>query len=423
MDSIGRYRLERRIGAGSFATVWLGHDDDLDVPVAVKVLAENWADNEDVRNRFLAEARIMRRIRDPRLVQVYDIGTVPDGRPYFVMDYINGGSFNDLRKAGCEPVRALRLAAEACRAIEVLHNNDIIHRDVTPGNLLLSTTPDGQTRVLIADLGVAKSMIDSVGATMTAGTPSYMAPEQAAGVLPLDRRADIYSLTAVTYALLTGGPPFVTRSIADILARDPDRPPEPLAERLGAPPTLDGVMVAGLAGDRNRRPPTALVLAEGLETIARQMERGSTGVPRSTESADQPAEATVVTNPNRPACPFYGSAAPAAPGVPRQPHRRRSSRTGVPSRSRPTPAHCLRPTPRSPTRTRSAAGDHDRCRAAEAAAATQHLVLRAARPRRARAVRHLDVRDDPACCSDIGKGATPLDPRRRAQQQRGSAPS
>jgi serine/threonine protein kinase len=134
VDSIGRYRLERRIGAGSFATVWLGHDDDLDVPVAVKVLAENWADNSDVRNRFLTEARILRRIRDPRLVQVYDIGTIDDGRPYFVMDYINGGSFNDLRQAGCEPIRGLRLAAEACRAIEVLHANDIIHRDVTPGS-------------------------------------------------------------------------------------------------------------------------------------------------------------------------------------------------------------------------------------------------------------------------------------------------
>ena len=96
MDSIGRYRLVRRIGAGSFATVWLGHDDDLDVPVAVKVLADNWASNDDVRNRFLAEARIMRRIHDRRLVQVYDIGTLDDGRPYFVMDYIDGGSLNDL---------------------------------------------------------------------------------------------------------------------------------------------------------------------------------------------------------------------------------------------------------------------------------------------------------------------------------------
>ena len=314
VDSIGRYRLERRIGAGSFATVWLGHDDDLDVPVAVKVLAENWADNEDVRNRFLAEARILRRIRDTRLVQVYDIGTVDDNRPYFVMDYINGGSFDDLRKAGCEPVRGLRLAAEACRAIEVLHANDIIHRDVTPGNLLLSTGPDGRTRVLIADLGVAKSMVDSVGATMTAGTPSYMAPEQAAGVLPLDRRADIYSLTAVTYALLTGRAPFVTRSIADILARDPELRPEPVAERLGAPPSLDGVMVAGLAADRNRRPPTALLLAEGLEAIARQMEQDRSQPPVTMNPAEKPAEAMVDTNPNRPAVPV--TAPPARPSRP-----------------------------------------------------------------------------------------------------------
>jgi serine/threonine protein kinase len=271
MDKVGRYRMERRLGAGSFATVWLGHDDELDVPVAVKVLAENWADNDDVRSRFLAEARIMRRIRDPRLVQVYDIGTLEDGRPYFVMDYIDGGSLNELRKANSDPIRALRLCAEACRAIDVLHENDIIHRDVTPGNLLLAHRPNGQTRVLVADLGVAKSMIDAVGATMTAGTPSYMAPEQAAGVVQLDRRVDIYSLTAVTYAMLTGGPPFPVTSIADIIARPPDIAPAPIAERVGAPQSLDSVMLSGLAADRDRRPPTALLLAEALDTLATQM--------------------------------------------------------------------------------------------------------------------------------------------------------
>ncbi len=130
--------------------------------------------------------------------------------------------------------------------------------------------------MLVADLGVAKSMLDAVGATMTAGTPSYMAPEQAMGITPLDRRVDIYSLAAVTYAMLTGHPPFLVRSIADILARDPSQPPEPIAERLGAPSTLDGVMISGLAADRNRRPPTALLLAEGLETIAGQMEAAGT---------------------------------------------------------------------------------------------------------------------------------------------------
>lgn len=320
MDSIGRYRLERRIGAGSFATVWLGHDDDLDVPVAVKVLAENWAGNDDVRNRFLAEARILRRIHDPRLVQVYDIGTAPDGRPYFVMDYIDGGSFNDLRKVGCEPIRGLRLAAEACRAIEVLHSHNIIHRDVTPGNLLLSTGANGRTRVLIADLGVAKSMVDAVGATMTAGTPSYMAPEQAAGVLPLDRRADIYSLTAVAYALLTGKPPFLTHGVADILARDPGRAPEPIAERLGAPASLDGVMISGLAADRNHRPPTALVLAEGLETVARQMEQRPPEVP----------EAAVVTTPNRATDAASARSSVQAPPLPAsQPSARPPAGSGI----------------------------------------------------------------------------------------------
>ncbi len=317
MNRIGRYAIERRIGAGSFATVWLGHDEDLDVPVAVKVLAENWAANDDVRQRFLAEARIMRRIHDPQLVQVYDIGTLEDGRPYFVMDYISGGSLNDLRKDGVDPVRALQLCAAACRALEVLHANDIIHRDVTPGNLLVTTGPGGGTRVLIADLGVAKSLIDAVGATMTAGTPSYMAPEQATGQVQLDRRADIYSLTAVTYAMLTGRPPFPVTGISDILSRDQRLQPEPIAGRLHAPPSLDAVMISGLAYDRNRRPPTALLLADALDLIARQLESGgsrSAAAPRSAPTPQTQSDATVGTMPTGPtAHPTANRAAAYAP--------------------------------------------------------------------------------------------------------------
>jgi eukaryotic-like serine/threonine-protein kinase len=217
------------------------------------------------------------------------------------MDYVDGGSMNDLRGQRIPPVRALRLCAEACRALDVLHAHDIIHRDVTPGNLLLSRSASGGAQVLIADLGVAKSMLDAVGATTTAGTPSYMAPEQAMGVTPLDRRVDIYSMAAVTYAMLTGHPPFLVRSIADILARDPSRPPEPIAERLGAPSTLDGVMISGLAADRNRRPPTALLLAEGLETIAGQMEVSDAASQRANGRVDpqpppaEPARASETT--------------------------------------------------------------------------------------------------------------------------------
>jgi serine/threonine protein kinase len=295
MDNVGRYRVQRQLGAGSFATVWLGHDDDLDAAVAIKVLAENWAGDEDVRARFLAEARILRRIRDRRVVQVFDIGSLADGRPYFVMDYVDGGSLNQFRRSPLDPVRALQLSAEACRAIEVLHEHDVIHRDVTPGNLLL--TAELRPRVLIADLGVAKSLVDGAGATMTAGTPAYMAPEQARGDTVLDRRCDIYALTAVTYALLAGAPPFRVSSLADILSRPVDLEPDPIAERVGAPPSLDTVLRSGLAHDRNRRPPTAAALAEALDAVARQMAgipgRPAEVMPRAARSASalEPAPA------------------------------------------------------------------------------------------------------------------------------------
>lgn len=270
MDRIGRYRLTRRLGSGSFATVWQGHDDDLDVPVAVKVLADNWADNENVRDRFLGEARLMRRIRDDRIVRVYDIGSLDDGRPYFVMDYADGGSLDDLRKQGIPPALALRLCAEACRALHVLHINAVIHRDVTPGNILLNRTRDNGVKVLIADLGVAKSMVD-MGQTMTAGTPAYMALEQANGIAKLDHRADIYSLAAVTYAMLTGRPPFPVKTLADVLQRDPTARPAPIAQALDAPPMLDGVLQSALSAQPGLRPRSALELADALDACADQI--------------------------------------------------------------------------------------------------------------------------------------------------------
>jgi len=297
MDKIGRYRLTRRLGSGSFATVWQGHDDDLDVPVAVKVLADNWADNDDVRNRFLGEARLMRRIRDDRIVRVYDIGSLDDGRPYFVMDFADGGSLEDLRKQGIPPTLALRLCAEACRALHVLHINAVIHRDVTPGNILLNRTRDNGVKVLIADLGVAKSMVD-MGQTMTAGTPAYMALEQANGIAKLDHRADIYSLAAVTYAMLTGRPPFPVKTLADVLQRDPTARPAPIADAIGAPAMLDGVLQSALAAQPGLRPRSALELADALDSCADQINApqpspGPSSPPASAGPSAGPSQVTM----------------------------------------------------------------------------------------------------------------------------------
>ena len=195
MRKLGRYLLEDRLGAGSFATVWRAYDPELDTDVAVKVLADNWAANADVRQRFLAEARLLRRISSPRVVRVHDVG-VQDDRPFFVMDYVRGGTLAE--KVGhCRPAEALQLAAEAGHAVQVLHDAGVVHRDIKPSNLLLDVgrTPPA---VLVADLGSAKQLADASGLTVTTGTPAYMAPEQALQTGGFDGRADVYALGVVT---------------------------------------------------------------------------------------------------------------------------------------------------------------------------------------------------------------------------------
>ncbi|MDO5735247.1 MAG: serine/threonine-protein kinase [Propionibacteriaceae bacterium] len=296
MEMLGRYRITGRIGAGSFATVYRGEDDSLEVPVAIKVLADNWSGNDDVRARFVAEARLLRRLGDERIVRVYDIGTTERGQPYFVMDLADGGSLEGLRKQPVAPGLALRLCAEACRALDVLHRNQLVHRDVTPGNILLSTGPSG-VRVMLADLGVAKSLLDEQRDTMTAGTPAYMAPEQGRST-QLDQRSDVYSMACVAYALLTGRPPFPARTLTELVERNPAVGPAPIAHLVDAPHLLDEVFASSLSWDPNRRPQTALQLAAALDRLADVMVGGDQYQPRHVS----------VTEPGT-----IGTAAPSAP--------------------------------------------------------------------------------------------------------------
>lgn len=285
MEMIGRYRITGRIGSGSFATVYQGRDDTLDVPVAVKVLAENWAANDDVRARFLAEARLLRRLSDERIVRVYDIGTTDRGQPYYVMDVADAGSLDQLRKQRVQPGLALRLCAEAARALEVLHRNQLVHRDITPGNILLNNTKQG-VRVLLADLGVAKSLLDEYRDTMTAGTPAYMALEQARST-QLDQRSDLYSLGCVAYALLSGHPPFPVKTLQDLLSRNPHIGPAPIAAQIGAPESLDMFFASVLSPDPNRRPQTAAQLTQALDHFAAQLPGGELYTPRPRVSSVQ----------------------------------------------------------------------------------------------------------------------------------------
>ncbi len=254
--TFGRYRVVRHLGSGSFATVWLAHDDRLDTPVAVKVLAENWSHQLDVQERFLEEARILRQTDSSWLVRVHDLDVLSDERPYMVMTYADQGSVADLVANGPLPLdQALRLLTEIGQGVTVLHRHGTIHRDIKPSNVLLQSSPVGQ-RVLVADLGFAKAIDEASGFTAAAGTPGYMSPEQSVMGGDIDVRSDVYALGAVAYEMVTG--------------RRPPSPPvqvRPRHVRPGIPPALDELIVSSLAEDREDRPRDAATFTQRVRAI------------------------------------------------------------------------------------------------------------------------------------------------------------
>ncbi|HLI51890.1 MAG TPA: serine/threonine-protein kinase, partial [Thermomicrobiaceae bacterium] len=242
-ESIDKYRIERELGSGTFATVWLGYDPDLDRRVAIKVLGDNWSRNKDVRDRFLEEARILWRLDDPRIVRVFDTRVTPEGQPYFVMEYADAGSLQDriqqhiADKKFYTVTEAVTISRDIAQGLVVAHGHRIVHRDLKPSNILFSTShvigkgENGQPaeRLLMADFGIARQLATSSGYTITAGTPYYMAPEQAdprQGQGP-DERADIYSAGVILYELLTNRVPYPFDSISQIIHAQTagDRPP------------------------------------------------------------------------------------------------------------------------------------------------------------------------------------------------------
>ncbi|MEV7327572.1 serine/threonine-protein kinase [Micromonospora sp. NPDC093244] len=249
-SQVGRYRVVGSVGSGAFATVWLAYDDELQSPVAVKVLADNWSQRADIRARFRQEARFMRQADSDHLVRVLDVGELPDGRPYLVMTYAGGGTLADRLTGGPLPVyEALRIAVDIARAVAVLHDTGVLHRDLKPSNVLFDTAAAGG-RVLVADLGLAKTLAHASGFTMVAGTPGYMAPEQLVPGGGLDARADVYAIGALTHHMVTGLPPGQTA----VTARR-------------APAAVERVVRRALHRDPDRRWPTATAYASALEEL------------------------------------------------------------------------------------------------------------------------------------------------------------
>ena len=227
----GHYDIERELGAGGMATVYLARDVKHDRRVAVKVLRSELATALGP-DRFSREIQIAAQLSHPHILPLHDSGEA-DGLLYYVMPYVEGESLRDtLRREGQLPIHeAVRILREVADALAYAHSHGVVHRDIKPDNVMLS-----RRHAMVMDFGVARAMTAAGVGTLTTvgvalGTPTYMAPEQATGELHIDHRADIYALGALAYEMLTGRPPFEGETVQAILSAQVLEPPEHVAKR------------------------------------------------------------------------------------------------------------------------------------------------------------------------------------------------
>ena len=222
-EKIGPYKIERFIGRGGMGRVYKGIHPTLGIPVAVKTLLPEFANNSVFKTRFIQSAKICARLNHPNIVRVYDFGTTDQGTLYLVMEYIAGGTLHDLlmRSGPLDPEKTARIAEAVCDGLEVAWNHGIVHRDIKPDNLMI--TSEGEYK--LSDLGLAKyeppegekkTPDGDTRELSSLGTPDYMAPEQALDAANCDIRADIYSLGITLYQLLSGRLPFIASSKEEI---------------------------------------------------------------------------------------------------------------------------------------------------------------------------------------------------------------
>jgi eukaryotic-like serine/threonine-protein kinase len=274
----GRYALERRLGAGGMSTVFLARDAVLERAVAVKLLAEHLSDDEDFVARFRREALAAARLQHPNIVQVFDSGEdEPSGRHFIVMEYVNGPSCADLlrehRQLGVE--QTVEIVRGSCHGLDYAHRAGVIHRDVKPGNLLVS---DESGIVKLADFGIAKAAeqtrITQVGAVL--GTAAYLSPEQATGE-EAEAPSDIYSLGVCAYQFLTGRLPHEYSSLTELALKQQRDTVVPITEfRSDVTPELDHAIRIALERDPSHRYASTLDMAAALDAGARGEETGPT---------------------------------------------------------------------------------------------------------------------------------------------------
>jgi hypothetical protein len=274
--TIGAYRIARLLGVGGMGRVYKGVQPQIGSRVAIKVLSRECSDRRDLVERFFSEARAVNLIRHESIVNVLDLASLPDGRPYIIMEYLDGAplsaAVDGVPQLGPLPVGSVaRLAVEVLDALGAAHAKGIVHRDLKPDNIFV--TPSGRPKVL--DFGIAK-LLPELGGSYTQtgsllGTPHYMSPEQATGQ-PVDYRTDLYAMGVILFECVTGTKPFHGDSLFDLLRKHVDAPPaRPSALRRDLPPAFEHVILAALAKAPDQRWPSAQAMSMALQQAAAQL--------------------------------------------------------------------------------------------------------------------------------------------------------
>lgn len=282
----GKYRILGKLGQGGMATVYKALHAGFDEVRALKVINLELASDPSFVKRFGQEAALTRKLQHPNAVRVEDIDQADDGRPFMVMEFIEGESLKDViqHQAPLPVARACRIAKQVAAALDAAHRLGIIHRDIKPGNILLARRAagagDAEELAKVLDFGIAKikeAHLAAGGATLTRtgtsiGTPSYMSPEQAMGKTGegLDGRADLYSLGVVMYEMLTGELPIEAESEVQMLIGQISTAPEPIrARRPELPEGIGAVVMRCLEKDPARRPASGAALVAQIENCER----------------------------------------------------------------------------------------------------------------------------------------------------------
>lgn len=274
-SQIPGYQLISILGKGAMAKVFKGRQVSLDRIVAIKVMQKRLGENKEFVDRFYKEGRAAARLSHNNIVQAIDVGSSPDGFHYFVMEYIEGQTLYDLmqpppvgQNKKFSEAEGLDITIQICEALVHAHQRGLIHRDVKPKNIIL--TPDGIAK--LTDLGLAREQNDLVAAKFEAGkaygTPYYISPEQVRGDVNIDYRADIYSLGATMYHLLTGRPPFEATTPTAVMhmhLKDPLTPPDHINTALSA--GVGEIIEAAMAKKREERYASTADMLEDLKAV------------------------------------------------------------------------------------------------------------------------------------------------------------